>query len=198
MSTRKILVNSIVFLLLVMPSLAHGEVILTLWGEEAPDPPKRIIWLCGGIEPMGMNLLAGHAIECYDLAFVLVDLDEEYPSEPGFVFRPDWIPIEFPTIFDIPAQIIFSDEQYVRIAAAQILSPAVLGPAVLVDNLCVQNLVVFGLSRLDIVVEGLTIIDGEEIPVGTVLDSTIVYEIPEPATFALLGLSALLIRRRRI
>lgn len=196
MSARKTLVNSILALLFVMPSLAYGELALTIWGQEAPDPPSITLWAHRGTNPVGVSLLAGHTIECYDLAFVLVDLGEEPPDlEPDFIFH--WDSIEFPTNFDDAGHITYSDEQLVWVAAAQIFSPPVSGPAVLVENLGVQNLEVLGLSRLDLIVVGDTIMDGEQIPVDTVLDSAIVFEIPEPATLLLLGLGMMMVIKTR-
>ena len=105
----------------------------------------------------------------------------------------------FPTVFDLPGYVTKDTPQAVGVTAANFLSPAVSGPAVLVDNIILHlEANCYSLILLDLVAVGSgTVLDGQTVPAGTSLDSTLFF-IPEPITMTLLGLGGLaLIRRRR-
>ena len=174
----------VLMLVLGMASLANASIILSVNGDPAPD---QITLFPSDWITIDMHLTAGENITGYDVAFVLSNAQAAF----------DWSGITFPTVFDLPGAVVpVPTPQNVRVTASQIFSPAIPGPLVLVDELllhCEEETDVV----LNLVVMGTTRIDGGDIPVGTILDTITIHQVPEPATIALLGLGGLALLRRR-
>jgi len=178
---KKFLVIVLVF---GLASAANGGLVLLADGDSAP---AGISFPTGEIISFGMALTAGSSCSYYDVTFQLSN------NQVTFI-DPD--AVTFPTPFEIPGEVYDSSPAHISVWAAQFLSLPVQGPAVLVDNALAQSGELFS-CLLTLTTSGYTQVDGQELPLGTVIAEISLYYIPEPASLLLLGLGGLLLRRRK-
>jgi len=177
-------------LVLGLTSLANAGLIFTVNGE-VQGPEVTIVEVPSGEIELDLELSAGETITAFKLGYALDNAQAEFL----------WDRVVFPDVgFDFDGKILEDatspTPQYLAITAAQMFSPAIPGPLVLMTDLYVHCLEATDVI-LTISVAGSTIIDGETIPVDTLLHTLIIHQIPEPMTDMLLGLGGLLLRRRK-
>jgi hypothetical protein len=179
----------VLMMVLGMASLANAGLILTIGGEPAPDEItlKPSDWI-----EIDIDVTADHTCFAYDVALQLSNAQAKLDLQMG--------PIGFPTEFFFAGAIIGDPTaQSVRVSASQFMSGTdVAGPAVLVNNVllhCEEDTdVVLAL----VVKDGVgTVVDGQQLTTGDILDSILIHQIPEPMTMVLLGLGGLFLRRRK-
>jgi len=139
---------------------------------------------------VGLNLLANHTSGGIDLTWKLSNASAQLLTGAVTVAN-----------FDMGLSVSPADAQTVKIFGGQIFMPDKAGLLSLVDLLEVECLTE-GDVTLDIVFSGTTSIDGTkyystEVPVGTVVHSLLIHQVPEPATVVLLSLGGLLLRRKK-
>ena len=155
-----------------------------------PQPAEvTIIEVPSGSITLDLKLLAGHNVEALDFTWNLSNAQAELLYS-GIVLEAFDMGLAVNTTVSTP--------QLVKIAGGQIYSPAKAGPLTLMDGLvlhCLEDTDVV----LTVTLSGSSIIDGETYygPIGEVLHTLVIHQIPEPATIVLLGLGGLLLRKRR-
>jgi hypothetical protein len=110
--------------------------------------------------------------------------------------------VVFPKAFDFgPSATVFGP-QLIRISGAQLFTPGVAGPQVLMHGILLHCLALDPSQNeptiLQIIVSGATLINNQQLaPVGTVIHTLAIHQVPEPATLMLLGLGSLFLVRRK-
>jgi hypothetical protein len=170
-------------LILGLAANAQAGFVFTVNGEPQPDE----VWLQPSEEiELDLEITADSGLQGYGLDYVLSNPQAELLTDR----------IEFPQQFDLASGVKINEPQLVRISGGQLFSPAVGGPAVIMQNLylhCLEPTDVL----LEIVVGATTTIGGETLPIGTVLHTLTIHQIPEPMTLTLLGLGGLFLVRRK-
>lgn len=185
---KKLLVLLVV---LGLTSFANAGLIFTIDGE--PQPP--VITLAPSeTVVLDLHLDGVQNIQCYQLTYTLSNEQAEFLN-PAMAFDN----VVFPWGSIAPGKVNAYDQDgicsWVEIAADNIFSAA-QGPLDLMDGLilhCLDSTPV----TMTVTVSASTTINGELIPVGTILHELDIIQVPEPMTIALLGLGGLLLRRRR-
>ena len=176
----------VLLMVLGMTSFAGADLIFTINGEPQPDTiylqPSETVEL-------DLELAQGETVQCYQVTYELSNEQAEFLTS-GTVFP--WGSL---APGKINAQDGTAPVSWVEIAADNLFSGSP-GPLVLMQGLilhCTDPTPVV----MTVTVSERTIIDGQEIPIGTVLHTLEIIQVPEPMTIALLGLGGLLLRRRR-
>jgi len=170
-------------LVLGLTSLASADLIFTVNGE--PQPAIIQLKPSETIE-LDLELSTGENILGYDLTYRLSNPLAELVTGQ----------IVFPAMFDLQGSLVGTPTpQSVRMSATQLFSSALVGPQDLMHSLILHCLGE-GSVLLEIVVSGTTVVDGETLPLGSVLHTLEIKQIPEPVTIALLGLGSLFLRKR--
>jgi hypothetical protein len=183
MMMKKLLV---VVLVLGMASVASADLIFTLNGE--PQPPEITITPSDTIT-LDLHLATGENILQYQLMYELSNEQAEFLID-GVVFP--WESLAAGKLGNYDDDGIMS---WVEFAASNLFSAAP-GPLDLMDGLVIHCLDTTDVILTVRVTEN-TVINGETIPIDTVLHTLTIHQIPEPATMALLGLGGLFLLRRR-
>jgi hypothetical protein len=171
-----------VILVLGMASIANADLVLSVNGEVAPD---EITIATSDIITLDLMVTEG-TITGGQVEIVLSNPQGEllqdavwFPDNASFMFA--WY-------------VMAQDSSHIEITGGN-FGP-VAAPLVIMDGLlfhCVEETEVI----IDLHVTGDTTIDGESVPISTILDTITVTQIPEPMTVALLGLGGLFLLRRR-
>jgi len=173
-------------LVLGLTSLASADLILTVDGQPVTGPGEITLIAPSGTAELDLELTAGENIFSYDISYILSNAQAELITDD----------IEFPATFFYPSAVVWDEPQWVEISGQQWDAGSELqGPQVIMQGLilhCLDDTPVDLLVR----VEGTTVVDGQVIPVGTVLGMLHIEQVPEPVTIALLGLGSLFLRRR--
>lgn len=172
-----------ILLVLSLSVVANAGLLdISVNGELAPD---EITLMPSDVITIDVMISQG-TITGYVLALELSNPQAEMDSAE----------ITFPTLFDFPGTLAAGRPDYIEVTGSQFFGAPVPGPAVLIDNIllhCTEPTDVV----LDLIALDGTTINGEVVQGGTVLDSLIIHQIPEPMTLTLLGLGGLLLRRRK-
>lgn len=174
-------------LVLGLSSFVQAGLVFTVNGEPQPDE----IWILPS-QAVGLGLaLPDGSIMCFDITYKLGNELAELITT-GYVddFGTEIGAIEFPIDFDyfFPRQVVSADPMNVRMSTlySEVVVPG--SP----DKVLMDNLVLHCLGEgdvvLDIVVSGTTHVDGQDIPIGEVLHTLSIHQVPEPSTLLLLGL----------
>ena len=179
---RKLLVCLMV---LGMASLANASLYMTVNGS--PAPAEKNLYPPSATMELDLELSAGETTTGGTMAFVL-------DSAQGAL---DWSGVTYPdNPFMFPTSLTANvGPQSVELTYGDMVAQP--GPLTIM-----AGLIFHCEAETDVLVElvatGNVTIDGTVYPAGTILDSMIVHQVPEPMTMALLGLGGLaLIRRRR-
>ena len=192
----------VLLLVLGLATYAQAGLIFTVDGE--PQLPEIGLpgdaWypiLPSDIIELDLELDAVQTIKGYNIAYVLSNPQAEFiwdgASRPEY---PGLTDIEFPAVFEMASKMTVSEPQNVTITGSQLFGAALQGPLVIMRELyihCLQDTDVI----LEIVALTGTVINGENIPDGTVLHTLTIHQIPEPMTIGLLGLGSLFALRRK-
>jgi hypothetical protein len=154
------------------------------------DPqPAEITIVTSELITLDLHLATGEDILQYQLKYELSNEQAEFLVD-GVVFP--WESIAAGKLnYDGDGAII----SWVEIMASNLFSAAD-GPLDLMDGLVIHCLDTTDVI-LTVTVSENTEINGEVIPIDTVLHTLTIHQIPEPATMALLGLGGLFLLRRR-
>ena len=181
-------------LVLGLTSLAGASLIFTIDG--VPQEPEITLFVSEEVV-LDLHLDVGENIKTYQLMYTLSNEQAEF-----ILPDPETAPqygISFPWVSDAPGKVNAFDGDgvmsWVEIAAGNFFA-ATAGPLTLMDGLilhCLDDTPV----TLTVVTSAVSIIDGVEIPIDTVMHTLDIIQIPEPMTIVLLGLGGLLLRRRR-
>jgi len=176
----------ILTLVLGMAALANAELIFNVNDEPQPDE----ITICpSDMIELGLELAEGQDILKWAFEYRLLNEQAELILD-GTVF---------PWQSMFPGKIASSDGEGIvswAVMGADNFMTAADGPLVLMEGLMVHCLEPTDVV-LEIRVASDTVIDGEPIPIGTLLHTLTIHQIPEPATMLLLGLGGLFLRRRK-
>ena len=176
----------VLLMVLGMASFASADLIFTVDG--APQPDEIVLAPSETIE-LDLHLADGQNVLRYQLMYELTNEQAEFLID-GTTFP--WQSVAPGKIndWDKDGNII----SWVEIAADNLFS-AGSGPLDLMQGLLIHCLDETPVDLI-ITVSNPTVINGEEIPIGTVVH-TMHIEQPEPMTIALLGLGGLFLRRRK-
>jgi hypothetical protein len=177
----------VVVLVLGMASVASADLIFTLNGD---PQPAEITIRPSDLITLDLHLATGENILQYQLMYELSNEQAEFLID-GTVFP--WASLAAGKInaYDDTDNYI----SWVEIAASNLFS-AVAGPLDLMDGLVIHCLDTTDVI-LTVYVSENTVINGETIPIDTVMHTLVIHQIPEPMTVALLGLGGLFLLRRR-
>jgi len=178
-------------LVLGLTSLASADLVLTVDGN--PVTQGQITISPSQTIELDLELTSGENILQYDVAYVLSNAQAELtlPNQ-----TPPYYGLSFPAVFDMKSSVTgMPTAQYVEIMGGQMSSPALVGPQVIMQGLILHCLEATPVD-LTVVVVDLTTVDGLDIPIGTILGTLHITQIPEPVTIALLGLGSLFLRKR--
>jgi hypothetical protein len=173
-----------------LTSLAGAELIFTINGE--PQPEVITVSISEEVT-LGLHLSAGETIKAYQITYSLSNEQAEFLTPPG------WTNVTFPWASDAPGKIGSYDGvgvvSWVEIAAANIFE-ADPGPLTLMQGLilhCLNDTPV----TMTVTTSEVTEINGEIIPIGTILHTLDIIQVPEPMTIALLGFGGAILSRFR-
>ena len=172
----------VLMLVLGMASLANAGLALSVNGEPAPDqitlaPSDWIeldVHLEQGTTLLGMTI----AIELSNNQGHIETADISYPDLGAWLFAP---------------YVLSESPQHVEVTGGTFGAPTA-GPAVVIAGVmfhCDEPIY----ATIDLVTTAVTTIDGVDVQAGVLLDRLIVL-VPEPMTMVLLGLGAVLLRRK--
>ena len=190
---KKLLVLLVV---LGMTSFAGAELIFNVDGEPQPDTiylnPSETV-------EIGLGLAAGENILKYTITYSLSNEQAEFVfPDPQDIGGLSVYGLEFPWASMFPGKVSDYDDvgvmSWVKIAADNFMQ-ATPGPLTLMQGLilhCTDNTPL----TMTVTVVGDTTVDGQSIPIDTVLHTLNIVQ-PEPMTIALLGLGGLFLRRRK-
>ena len=169
----------VLMMVLGMASLANAALVLSVNGQEAPD---EITLAPSDWIELDVHLSEGHTLTAFELLIVL-------NSDQGTL---DSSPIEFPETWTFAPYIKTSSPALVEVTGGDSFPKN--GPLVVLQG------VMFHADGPDsllisLITTGDTIVDGETIQAGVVQD-VIIAHIPEPMTMVLLGLGAVMLRRK--
>ena len=177
-------------LVLAMASVASADLLLSVDGMPAPD--EITLLAPSGEVTLDIMLMYPQNMTGGQFEIRLSN------SQAELLYEPDTFPSNA-THWMFDWYTMVKDSSHIEITGGDfgpVTPPADPGYLVILDNVILHCL-----SETDVIVElhvtGATTINGEVIPVSTVLDSITVHQIPEPATIALLGLGGLTLLRRR-
>jgi hypothetical protein len=166
---------------------ASGALIVTIEGIPAAAHDPIILEPSDTIE-FDLELTDGSTCNGYTIDYVIDNLQAEWDTS-GIAFPEQGF--DFDGKINTPP----STAQLTQISAGNLFSPPVSGP-ILMNGLLLHCLEATDVL-VTVVVSSTTQVDGVEIPIGTVLATVPITQIPEPMTIALLGLGGLLLRRRK-
>jgi hypothetical protein len=183
----------ILVLVLGMSSLANAGLIFTVNGLPAtPD----ITLKPSETAEIDLEISAGSTILGYTIDWQLRNLDAG-PADAEFVYGG----VNYPLVFEFASTAVISQPQLFEATGSQFLGAALPGPATIMQGLMIHclraNLDPQGAVILEVIAQAGTVIDGVELPAGTVLSSLMIHQIPEPMTLTLLGLGGLFLARRK-
>ena len=116
---------------------------------------------------INMNLVSGATCELFHVGFILDSSLPSFYSNPTFFLEPSGV--YFPTPFGLGPVIVYSEPLFVSVAAGTF--PPVSGPAMIVGGLLAyDNGWEEGDVWVSLVVVEDSLMNGQTVPVGTVLD----------------------------
>lgn len=190
MKSRNVLLFLGIFVILGLVASADAVLtdafIFTVNGQ--PQPAEIIVYPSASVE-LDLELAAGHDISGYTLVYKILQGNAEMM----------WGNVTFPMVFEFPSFVITNaTPTEVMITGVQFFNPNIPGPGVIMQGLQLHCL---GLDLIPAIVQvsvaGGTVVDGwQEIPVGTILSTLVIHQIPEPMTLMLLGFGGLFLRRK--
>jgi hypothetical protein len=192
----------ILMTILGVASVTNADLAFTING--VPQPNEITIGV-GDAVGLGLELPTG-TIRCYDLVYELSNAQAELITT-GFG---DYPAISFPAPFDAAAGVmpgataqmveIYVPSDIVDLGASPVLPLVAPLPA---PQTLMLNMVLHCLEATDVVLTVTTVgalgnyWDGQQIAPGTVVNTLLMHQTPEPLTIALLALGGLFLRRRR-
>lgn len=175
---------SIFALIFCLSSMASAGLVFTLNGEPQPDE----ITICvGDMIELDLEMPAGDNYLKYYLEYRLLNEQAEFIVDTiyincGMIF----VPLNHDDV-GVCSWIEFGCDNFIA---------SVPGPLILMNNLYVECIEPTDVV-MEVTVAGPTVINGQEIPIGTLMHTLTIHQIPEPATLLLLGLGGLFLRRRK-
>jgi len=171
-------------LVLGLTSLASADLLLTVNGQ--PVTQGQITIAPSQTIELDLELTAGENVQMWDVTYMLSNAQAEFVTGS----------MTYPTVFEFPGGFtVPPTAQMVEISAANFTGGPAAGPAMLMQGLILHCLEATPVD-LTLYVSDYTVVDGQEVEIGTVLGTLHITQIPEPVTIALLGLGSLFLRKR--
>jgi hypothetical protein len=185
-------------LVLCLAVAANAALVVTINGIPWDQHPPIVLEPSDVIE-LDLELTGGDFCNGYTVDFIIDNQQAEWITDGRL---PGTAHIAFPEDgFDFDGKVAVppSAAQLTRVTAGNLFSGPVAGPVLMKDLYlhCLEDTDVI----VEVVIGGTTQVGptGEvvDIPIGTVLATIPIIQIPEPITVALLGLGGLFLRRRK-